>query len=81
MSAAVASLGDGGEGRRPGGDDNQDRNTFGGRQTARFRECKCEDAFEMLDYFYSQGGNFIDNGLRLSGGRVRGPGGRVDEVA
>jgi aryl-alcohol dehydrogenase-like predicted oxidoreductase len=34
--------------------------TFGGRAQERYGECSREDAFEMLDYFYSQGGNFID---------------------
>lgn len=34
--------------------------TFGGRNPERYGECSREDAFAMLDYFYSQGGNFID---------------------
>lgn len=34
--------------------------TFGGRSQERYGECSREDAFEILDYFYSQGGNFID---------------------
>lgn len=34
--------------------------TFGGAQQARYGDCSREDAFEMLDYFVSQGGNFID---------------------
>ncbi|KAL4882419.1 NADP-dependent oxidoreductase domain-containing protein [Aspergillus karnatakaensis] len=34
--------------------------TFGGQQQGRYGECSREDAFEMLDHFYSQGGNFID---------------------
>lgn len=34
--------------------------TFGGAQQARHGDCSREDAFEMLDYFVSQGVNFID---------------------
>ena len=28
-------------------------------------ECSKETAFEMLDYFYDQGGNFIDTSVPL----------------
>ncbi|KAI2828005.1 hypothetical protein CBS147343_5769 [Aspergillus niger] len=34
--------------------------TFGGRQESRYGDCTREDAFSILDHFYSQGGNFID---------------------
>lgn len=34
--------------------------TFGGTQESRYGECSREDAIGMLDYFVSQGGNFID---------------------
>jgi aryl-alcohol dehydrogenase-like predicted oxidoreductase len=33
---------------------------FGDAQKARMGECTKETAFEILDYFTSQGGNFID---------------------
>ena len=28
-------------------------------------ECNKEQAFAMMDYFYEQGGNFIDTGKRI----------------
>ncbi|BCS01990.1 aldo/keto reductase [Aspergillus luchuensis] len=34
--------------------------TFGNRQESRYGDCTREDAFAILDHFYSQGGNFID---------------------
>ncbi|OJJ66186.1 hypothetical protein ASPBRDRAFT_188910 [Aspergillus brasiliensis CBS 101740] len=34
--------------------------TFGERQKERYGECTKEEAFAILDYFYSQGGNFLD---------------------
>ncbi|KAM0548863.1 hypothetical protein ACHAPJ_009719 [Fusarium lateritium] len=34
--------------------------TFGDQQQERYGECSQEAAFAILDYFYSQGGNFID---------------------
>lgn len=34
--------------------------TFGDNQRDRYGECSKEDAFSILDHFYSQGGNFID---------------------
>lgn len=34
--------------------------TFGGKQEAKYGECSNKEAFAMLDYFYSQGGNFLD---------------------
>ncbi|OKL61720.1 Norsolorinic acid reductase B [Talaromyces atroroseus] len=34
--------------------------TFGSVQQSRYGECSREDSLEMLDYFVSQGGNFID---------------------
>lgn len=33
---------------------------FGGNQAERLGECSKETAFAILDYYYSQGGNFID---------------------
>ncbi|KAL2820691.1 NADP-dependent oxidoreductase domain-containing protein [Aspergillus granulosus] len=40
--------------------------TFGTASAERYGECSKETAFEILDYFFSQGGNFIDtaNGYR-----------------
>ncbi len=29
-------------------------------------ECSKETAFEILDYFYDQGGNFIDTSVAIS---------------
>ncbi|KAF3397965.1 Norsolorinic acid reductase B [Penicillium rolfsii] len=34
--------------------------TFGERQKDRYGECSKEEAFAILDHFYSQGGNFLD---------------------
>ncbi|KAJ4024593.1 hypothetical protein NW752_003160 [Fusarium irregulare] len=34
--------------------------TFGDKQKERYGECNQDEAFAILDYFYSQGGNFID---------------------
>lgn len=34
--------------------------TFGGANQERYGDCTREDAFEMLDHFASQGGNFLD---------------------
>ncbi|PYH93032.1 Aldo/keto reductase [Aspergillus ellipticus CBS 707.79] len=34
--------------------------TFGNTQQSRYGECSREDAFNMLDHFVSQGGNFLD---------------------
>lgn len=34
--------------------------TFGTANSERYGECSKESAFDILDYFYSQGGNFID---------------------
>jgi aryl-alcohol dehydrogenase-like predicted oxidoreductase len=34
--------------------------TFGGASQERYGDCTREDAFEMLDHFASQGGNFLD---------------------
>lgn len=33
--------------------------TFGEAHKARYGECTKETAFSIMDYFYSQGGNFI----------------------
>jgi aryl-alcohol dehydrogenase-like predicted oxidoreductase len=40
--------------------------TFGTANAERYGECSKDSAFEILDYFFSQGGNFIDtaNGYR-----------------
>ena len=43
--------------------------TFGGAQQDRFGDCSREDAFEMLDYFVSQGGNFIDTASGYQAGQ------------
>ncbi|PYI04437.1 Aldo/keto reductase [Aspergillus sclerotiicarbonarius CBS 121057] len=43
--------------------------TFGGTQQARYGDCSREDAFEMLDYFVSQGGNFIDTASGYQAGQ------------
>ena len=34
--------------------------TFGDKQSDRYGECKKEEAFRILDHFYSEGGNFVD---------------------
>lgn len=34
--------------------------TFGESHQDRYGECSKEDAFAILDHFYSEGGNFVD---------------------
>lgn len=41
---------------------------FGEAWTDTIGECSKETAFEMLDYFYSQGGNFIDTAVNYQFG-------------
>lgn len=43
--------------------------TFGGQQEGRYGECSRQDAFDMLDYFYSQGGNFLDTASGYQNGQ------------
>ncbi|PWY81698.1 Aldo/keto reductase [Aspergillus sclerotioniger CBS 115572] len=43
--------------------------TFGNVQQARYGDCTREDAFEILDYFVSQGGNFIDTASGYQAGQ------------
>lgn len=40
---------------------------FGDAWKAFMGECNKETTFEMLDYFYEQGGNFIDTGEHIGG--------------
>jgi aryl-alcohol dehydrogenase-like predicted oxidoreductase len=34
--------------------------TFGSKQQDRYGECRKDAAFEIMDHFYSEGGNFFD---------------------
>ena len=42
---------------------------FGNAWKSIMGECNKETAFDMLDYFYEQGGNFIDTWAPLNGWR------------
>jgi aryl-alcohol dehydrogenase-like predicted oxidoreductase len=46
--------------------------TFGDKQTERYGECNKDEAFAIMDHFYSQGGNFIDtaNGYQFGQSEV-----------
>jgi len=41
---------------------------FGNAWTDSLGECSKETAFEILDYFYKQGGNFIDTAINYQAG-------------
>lgn len=43
--------------------------TFGGTQEGRYGECSREDAFEILDHFVNQGGNFLDTASGYQAGQ------------
>ncbi|CBF85230.1 hypothetical protein AN1617.2 [Aspergillus nidulans FGSC A4] len=40
--------------------------TFGTANSGTYGHCKKDDAFGMLDAFYSKGGNFIDTAIGIS---------------
>ncbi|KAL4895872.1 sterigmatocystin biosynthesis dehydrogenase stcV [Aspergillus ambiguus] len=43
--------------------------TFGGTNTERYGECSKQDAYGILDYFYENGGNFIDTANTYQNGQ------------